>query len=181
MGSGSDGHDHLAAPLGRWLAQEGVDLLTGGGGGVMAAVCRAFRSVPDRRGLTIGVLPAGPPRGYPNPDVEVVIRTHLAARGEEGTSESSRNHVNVLTSDVIVALPGGAGTRTEVVLALRYGRPLIAWLGSGVIEGLSCRDFPVAEDLAGVQSFVRACRAAARGVECGRKTLDKRTGQSNIT
>lgn len=42
----------------------------------------------------------------------------------------SRNHINVLTSDVIVALPGGEGTASEIGLARAYGRPVVA-LGPG--------------------------------------------------
>jgi predicted Rossmann-fold nucleotide-binding protein len=30
----------------------------------------------------------------------------------------------VLTGDIVIALPGGAGTRSEIALAERYGRPL---------------------------------------------------------
>src|SRR5207249_3278857 len=70
MGSGNEEHAELAEPLGRWLAESGYDLLTGGGGGVMAAVCRGFAAVPTRRGLSVGILPAGPPPGYPNRHVD---------------------------------------------------------------------------------------------------------------
>ena len=56
-------------------------LLTGGGAGVMAAVCRGFAAVPDRRGLSVGILPAGPPAGYPNPYLDIVIQTHLPQAG----------------------------------------------------------------------------------------------------
>lgn len=125
MGSGVEPHEELALPLGRWIAERGFHLLTGGGGGVMAAVSRGFASVPHRRGLAIGVLPAGPPPGYPNPWVDVAIRTHLEALGERGQAPESRNHINVLSSDVVVALPGGAGTRSEIALAARYGRPVV--------------------------------------------------------
>jgi len=34
--------------------------------------------------------------------------------------------VNVLSSDVVIALRGGAGTLSEVALALKAGRPVIA-------------------------------------------------------
>ncbi len=129
MGSGSVEHRELAEPLGRWLAEAGYDLLTGGGAGVMAAVCRGYAAVPNRRGVSVGVLPAGPPPGYPNPWVDVVIRTHLPKRGDEGADVLSRNHINVLSAAVVVALPGRAGTRTEVALALHYRKPLIAYLG----------------------------------------------------
>jgi uncharacterized protein (TIGR00725 family) len=132
MGSGECEHAGTAEPLGRFLAGEGVHLLTGGGRGVMAAVARAFLAVQPRAGLSIGVLPSHPddparPReGYPNPFVELPIRTHLPRSGTEGESERSRNHVNVLTADAVLVLPGGAGTASEVRLALRYGRPIAA-------------------------------------------------------
>lgn len=149
MGSGTRTHDGLATPLGRGLARMGVHLLTGGGGGVMTAVSRAFARVEDRAGLVVGVLPGGtgggswsgggsggaelggpPPPGYPNPWVELAIRTHLAARGAAGDTPDSRNHINILSSDVVVALPGGAGTASEVELVLRYGRPLVVLGGA---------------------------------------------------
>ena len=50
-------HGRKAQEIGEWLASEGVHLLTGGGGGLMMAVSRAFYEQPNRRGLVIGVLP----------------------------------------------------------------------------------------------------------------------------
>ncbi len=137
MGSGVEAHAALAAPLGRWIANQGFHLLTGAGGaGVMAVVGRAFTEVADRDGLLVGVIPSlagdpecGPPAGYPNHWVELVIRTHLPARGPSGGSDYSRNHINVLTADVVIGLPGGAGTLSELALAVRYGRPCVAFLG----------------------------------------------------
>lgn len=127
----------------------GVHLLTGGGGGVMESVSRAFAEVEGRAGLVVGVLPGyaasgeGAPPGYPNPWVELAVRTHLDARGAGGSDIMSRNHVNILSSDVVVALPGGEGTASEVTLALRYGRPLVllgnaerrAWEAADALEG----------------------------------------------
>ncbi len=132
MGSGAAAHEEKAARVGRWLAAAGVHLLTGGGGGVMTSVSRAFFESPGRRGVVIGVLPGGPepPAGYPNPWVEIPIRTHLPATGERGAEPESRNHVNVLSSDVIIALPGGAGTSSEVRLARAYGRPVVAFVAA---------------------------------------------------
>jgi uncharacterized protein (TIGR00725 family) len=120
------------------------------------AVCRGFAEVPGRAGVSVGILPAGPPAGYPNPWVDIPIRTHLPQRGREGAGERSRNHLNVLSSDVLVVLPGGAGTRTEVELAFRYGKPFIAYLGpGGTIEGLGREQLPaVAATQAEVEAFV---------------------------
>jgi len=130
IGSGTESHEPRSTTLGAWLATEGVHLLTGGGGGVMAAVSRAFHAVPERRGLVIGILPGdpAPPPGYPNRWVEIAIHTHLPLSGTHGTDPMSRNHLNVLSSDLLIALPGSAGTASEVTLATRYHKPLIAHL-----------------------------------------------------
>jgi uncharacterized protein (TIGR00725 family) len=126
----------------------------------MEAVSRAFAEVPSRSGLVLGVLPGDPatgvaPHGYPNPWVEVAIRTHLPRSGARGADPGSRNHINVLSADVVVALPGGAGTSSEVRLAVAYARPVIAFVDSPLdIPGLP-ESVPVARELAEVASFVR--------------------------
>lgn len=160
MGSGRDGNHGKAEPLGAWLAEQGVHLLTGGGGGVMTSVSAAFHRVPGRRGVVIGVIPGemdGTPKpGYPNPFVEIAIRTHLPLSGAAGESARSRNPINVLTADVIVALPGGVGTASETRLALRYSKPVIAWLDApGEIPGLDPA-VPVATAFAEVRAFVKS-------------------------
>jgi uncharacterized protein (TIGR00725 family) len=134
MGSGTVAHSTQSAEIGRWLARQGVHLLTGGGGGTMAAVSRAFYETRARRGLVLAVIPSdsgGPPTmakpGYPNRWVEICIRTHLPLSGSQGTDLRSRNHINVLSSDILIFLPGGAGTRSEMDLAIAYGRPAVAY------------------------------------------------------
>jgi len=164
MGSSTDPCDDLAAPLGRWLAEFGVHLLNGGGGGVMAAVSRAYHGVSPRAGLVIGVLPdeangmrhlASP--DYPNPWVDVPVYTHLPVSGIEGTDHRSRNHINILTSDVVIALPGNDGTRSEVDLAARYGKPVIAWFGTHPVSWTPPAGVRMAGSLEDVQRFVRVC------------------------
>ncbi len=161
MGSGVERHDALAGAVGTWIARQGFHLLTGGGGGVMAAVGEAFAAVPDRRGLAIGVLPNAEddpryslPVGYPNRWVELAIRTHLPLSGPRGTAPLSRNHINVLTADVVIALPGGSGTSSEVRLAVRYARPCVAFVTDrSQISGLPDQ-VPCASTLAAVAAFV---------------------------
>lgn len=135
MGSGSVPYPERSEPVGRMLASLPVHLLTGGGGGVMYAASRAFHETQGRRGLVIGVVPGVtdgrivvPPEGYPNPWVEIPIRTHLTLSGARGEEPLSRNHINVLTADIVVLLPGSAGSVTEARLAVRYGRPVIAFI-----------------------------------------------------
>jgi uncharacterized protein (TIGR00725 family) len=154
LGSGTEAHEELSLPLGAALAGMGVHLLTGGGGGVMGAVSEAFAREPDREGLVLAVLPGdasgASPTGYPNPWVELPIRTHLPLSGEQGTDALSRNHLNVLTADVLVALPGSAGTRSEIELALRYARPIVRHARDEGVEGVQ-----TLPDLEDVLAFVR--------------------------
>jgi len=169
LGSGSESHEEKTKPLGEWLAREGVHLLTGGGGGVMETVSRAFHRVSPRKGLVIGILPGtatdsgySPKQGYPNPWVEIPIYTHLPKSGVEGTDPLSRNHLNVLTADVLIALPGSHGTASEVILAMRYGRPLIAYLENRKQIPELPDEVEVTSDLEAVKAFVRAQLAGTK-------------------
>jgi uncharacterized protein (TIGR00725 family) len=161
MGSGRHEHDELAEPLGGLIASLELNLLTGAGGGVMSSVGRAYRAARRGRGIAIGIVPCAsldvreePREGYPNDFVELPIFTHLPLSGDEGVSDLSRNHINVLSSDLIVALPGGAGTRSELELALRYAKPVIAFAA----EPAQIADFPPAIarafELSGVEAFI---------------------------
>lgn len=168
MGSGQEAHSDLAEPLGLLIANLGCHLLTGGGAGVMAAVSRAFCSAADRRGRSIGILPEG---CQPNPGVEIPIHTQLSAehdRAGEGWPWS-RNHINVRTSTVVIALPGGPGTASELELAASgpHARPCLAFLGRhGRIDQLALSDsrttlrtanevhVPVALEIGQVRTFL---------------------------
>jgi uncharacterized protein (TIGR00725 family) len=140
IGSGDPDHGNpeLAAAVGRLIAEMGFHLLTGGGLGVMRDACRGFASVIGREGVSIGVIPRSldgddPKKGYPNPWVEIPIFTHLSGRlGPDGAD--SRNAINVLSAWKIVALPGGEGTRAEIRLARRHGKPILAVLDADRLE-----------------------------------------------
>lgn len=138
IGSGKEPYSPLSVPLARWLAEQDCDVINGGGGGVMAAVSQAFAEHPNRKGKIIGVIPSSgtcdspqarsdysPASGYPNAWVDIPIYTHLHLSGATGKDLASRNHIIILSADVIVAFPGGAGTRSEIQLALEYGKPLM--------------------------------------------------------
>lgn len=138
IGSGTNSHSTLSVPLGEWLAEQGHDLINGGGQGVMAETAKAFCSVKERKGIVIGILPAADlyetpkkrtkykiPPGYPNAFTDLCIRTHLPFSGRQGKELGSRNHIVVLSADSIVALPGSAGTRSEIELAMEYRKPLL--------------------------------------------------------
>ncbi|MZH06078.1 MAG: molybdenum cofactor carrier protein [Nitrospinae bacterium] len=138
IGSGTEAHTRLSQPLGKYLAENGFHLINGGGAGVMEKTARAFYETQNRKGKVIGVLPSShacetemdrsqykSPPNYPNGFTEIIIRTHLPDSGTKGKLTSSRNHIIILSADLIVALPGGSGTRSEIELALDYKKPVI--------------------------------------------------------
>ena len=170
MGSSTQAFEDLAEPLGRWLASLGVHLLTGGGVGTMEAVSRAFVKVHPRAGVAIGVLPADlpdgiavPREGYPNSAVELAIFTHLPLSGVTGTDPRSRNHINILSSDVVIVLPGNEGTESEMTLAVRYGKPVIAFFGDHEVDWAPPHGVPLARTMAEVEAFVREALAGRLG------------------
>lgn len=140
MGSHVEGYPERSRPLGQWIASQGYHLLTGAGEGVMSAVSQAFAQVSGRRGCVIGIVPTGPTAtdesvrapisGYCNAWVDIPVITHLGVGNVSGDEPMSRNHINILTSSVVVLLPGGVGTAGEARLAVRYGTPAVAFLES---------------------------------------------------
>ncbi len=69
----------------------------------------------DAGGLVIGVLPGSDWEGIAA-GVAVPVITGMG---------DGRNEINALSSRVLVALKGGAGTLSEVALALKAGRPVV--------------------------------------------------------
>ena len=106
-------HKELAYRLGRLIAAQGWVLLNGGRrAGIMEASARgAF----EAGGLTVGILPDEDDR-HQSPYIQIPILTGMG---------SARNYVNALSSHILVACPGGAGTVSEVALALKHGRPVV--------------------------------------------------------
>jgi len=128
---------------------------------ISARLSRWRDACRSRTGLVLGILPAAhagsgeAPNGYPNAWVEIPIRTHLHLSGTHGTDLASRNHVNVLSSDVLVAMPGSWGTRSEVELALRYGKPVVAYLQHRSDIPQLPEGIPVHGSFEQVKAFVR--------------------------
>ncbi|MBE0476436.1 MAG: DNA-binding protein [Coriobacteriia bacterium] len=112
-GVGSEGVTADAERLGELIASRGWVVLTGGrDAGVMAA---ASRGAKRAGGLVVGVLPGVDLAGTAR-DIDVPILTGMG---------DARNVVNVLSSRVVVVLPGEAGTLSEAALALKADRPVV--------------------------------------------------------
>lgn len=115
----------LAEDAGRLVAEAGAVLVTGGGSGAMEAACRAAKQAGGR---TLGILP-GTSRTEANPYVDVSIPTGM---GE------MRNALVVRCADGLIAVGGGYGTLSEIALALRLGKPVVAvrsWVASSEWSG----------------------------------------------
>jgi len=103
----------FAYETGRLIAEEGWVLLNGGrDAGVMAA---SARGAADAGGLVVGILPCDDADGV-SPYVDIAIPTGMG---------DARNAINVLASHVVIALPGGAGTLSEIALALKSGKTVV--------------------------------------------------------
>jgi len=117
MGAGENARaEDMAAAfaLGAAIAREGWVLLSGGrNSGVMDAVNRGAK---EAGGITIGVVP-GNDKSAMSDAVDIGIVTGMG---------SARNNINVLSSDVVIACgAGGAGTASEIALALKSKKPVI--------------------------------------------------------
>jgi uncharacterized protein (TIGR00725 family) len=115
MGGGSASKEELqsAYELGGRIAEQGWILLNGGrDAGIMAA---SAKGAAERGGVTVGILPDAQPSACA-PHIQIPICTGMG---------SARNTINVLSSDAVVACPGGTGTISEIALALKHGKTVI--------------------------------------------------------
>jgi uncharacterized protein (TIGR00725 family) len=112
---GPDAHRLLewAEEVGLELARGGAVVITGGLGGVMRA---AARGALGGGGETIGILPGADP-SEANEFIRTPIATGLGV---------VRNLVVVTSADAVVAVGGRHGTLSEIGLALRMGRHVVA-------------------------------------------------------
>ena len=109
----SEDEERMAYEVGSRLAKQGAIIICGGLGGVMEAACRGAK---EEGGTTIGVLP-GPFRGDSNPYVDYAIATDMG---------QARNAIIVRTADALVAVGGEYGTLTEIAMALKMGKKVVA-------------------------------------------------------
>ncbi len=121
----------LAEEVGREIAQHGAVLICGGLGGVMEAAARGARTAG---GLTIGILPSYD-RRTANQWIDVIIPSGLG---------HARNVLVAASGDAVIALPGEQGTASEIALALKLGRCVVAlgaWADyAGVLHADSPRE-----------------------------------------
>ncbi|MBW4521324.1 MAG: TIGR00725 family protein [Scytolyngbya sp. HA4215-MV1] len=148
MGPGEGATDRdltVAYELGRAIALDGWVVLTGGRNtGVMDAACRGAKSA---HGLTIGILPTNHSNDI-SAAVDIPILTGMG---------NARNNINVLSSDGVVACGLGAGTVSEIALALKAHKPV-------VLLNQSEESQMFFRHLAADAVWIAHCPEAARGI-----------------
>jgi predicted Rossmann-fold nucleotide-binding protein len=103
-----------------------------------------------------------------NGQAEILIRTHLPySGGDLGEHDLSRNHINILTSDLIIILPGGGGTLSELKLSYAYDKPTAVFLNGGDVGGKNANTIgsefggvTVAQTEAQLRAWLLASRAS---------------------
>ena len=116
--------EQIAIKLGKKLAKVVDILVCGGLSGTMKAICQGFKG---GAGLTIGIIPSYD-KNDANKFVDIVIPTGLGL---------ARNVLVVKSADVVIALPGEAGTLSEIAYCLQFGIPVISlqsWDIPGIIK-----------------------------------------------
>jgi uncharacterized protein (TIGR00725 family) len=149
-GSADEATSATARTLGALIAEQDWALLTGGRDcGVMRA---ASEGASSAGGLVIGVLPDDD-TSQMTPSVEIPILTGMG---------DARNVVNVLSSRVVIAMQGGAGTVSEIAHALKLGRPVVTLAFD---TGVFFEEYRAAGRLVEVTTPGEAVEAAARFLE----------------
>ncbi len=103
----------MAREVGRLVVSRGGVVVCGGLSGVMEA---AARGSTEAGGVALGILP-DEDRGRANSYLSYSIPTGIG---------QARNLAVVCSGDVVVAVGGEYGTLSEIGLALKIGRPVVA-------------------------------------------------------
>lgn len=111
----------LVEALGAALAAAGYGIVCGGLGGVMRAVARGARTALPPRPPIVGLLPdydfaSG------NEYLDIVLPTGMG---------HARNALIAAAGDAIVCIGGATGALSEVALARKIGRPVLAFTATG--------------------------------------------------
>ncbi len=149
--SASESACQLAEEMGKRIAQSRWTLLTGGRReGIMDSAAKGAR---EEGGLTVGILPSKEPSTI-SEHIDIPIVTDMG---------DARNNINVLSSDIVVAIAAdnSCGTVSEIALALTHGKKVFL-LGCGEL----CENF--FRELGGAQLV---CASSPEDVQRGIRSL----------
>ena len=131
----------IAERVGELIAEKGWILINGGLGGVMEASARGARK---KGGIVVGIIPQSE-KTFANPYCSIVIATNMG---------HARNVVIVHSSDAVIAVDGEYGTVSEIAIALKEGKPVVAIRPPVKLEGMKEAGSPeeAVEMIAGLMS-----------------------------
>ena len=112
--------EKLAYDVGSEVAKSNSVLITGGLGGVMRA---ASRGAQESGGITVGIIPQDDP-SHANEFCDIVIPSGMGL---------TRDFLNALSADGVIAIGGGSGTLSEICAAYMHKKPIVALKNSGGI------------------------------------------------
>ncbi|UPS91391.1 TIGR00725 family protein [Bizionia sp. M204] len=110
----------FAYALGVYLGQKEFTVINGGMQGTMEAVSKGVKSVKDTKCKVVGILPFEDGQKA-NKYLDITIPTGIGF---------ARNSVLVLSSNVLIALGGGAGTLNEISYAWQFGKKVFCYTGA---------------------------------------------------
>lgn len=157
----SQGILKTAEAVGEEIGKSGEILICGGMGGVMRA---AAKGAKKHNGTTIGVLPFDTKKEA-NEYIDIVIPT--------GMGWGMKDSITIRTADAIIAIGGGCGTLSEILLAYMHKKPIVlirdtgGWSGK-ISNPLDHRKFVELETVENAAQAVKRAIEKIRENENGR-------------
>lgn len=112
----------IAYDVGKLIAEKDWILINGGLGGVMEASAKGAK---ENGGLVVGVLPGNKQNANPHVDIKIATNMYHA-----------RNMIIVYSSDALIAIGGSYGTISEMAIALKENKTVVAIEPSVALKGL---------------------------------------------
>jgi len=106
--------------LGLFLGKNGNTIINGGMQGTMEGVSKGVKDSKNIQSKVVGILPFDN-KEKANKYLDIIIPTGIGF---------ARNSVIVLSSDILIALGGGAGTLNEISYAWQFGKKVYCYTGT---------------------------------------------------
>ncbi len=120
---------HIAYEVGRLLAERGCVIINGGLGGVMEASSAGAKL---KGGLTVGIIPSDRKEDA-NQYTDIIIVTDMG---------HARNIIIAQSCDAMIAVGGGYGTISEMAVALKLGKNVVAIEPEVILPGIILAESP---------------------------------------
>ncbi len=115
--------ERLAEEVGYWVAKKGATLVFGAEKDYDSLSTAACRGAKKAKGLTVGVT-YGKGLDVLEKNADVIIASGLERGG-------GRETTLVLSCDAVIAISGGSGTLTEMVIAYQANIPIVVLKNTG--------------------------------------------------